>query len=162
MSGGFGMAAMAAGTAVSAGAGYASDASASQASQQAYQDQVAALKVQGQEDTAIYQQKQESTYDMLTKTLDSQTAAAAASGMSASSPTISALKTTTINTGGRKFQQLYLQNELTQTNLKEQAANAEEDNAANQAKISGQEASQTGGLLSDIGKIAISSAPLFL
>lgn len=136
----------AASSVVGVAGGLISGNAASNASSQANQDQQAALELQGKEDTVIYQQKQLSTYDLMTKTLDSQIAAASASGVDLSSPSLNAIQRDTINTGGKKFQQLYTENEINQSNIKIKEAESREQNEAEQAKIKGSEFSSIGSL----------------
>lgn len=136
----------AASTAVGVVGGLVSNNASSKASDQANADQQAALELQGQEDTVQYQQKQLSTYDLMTKTLDSQIAAASVSGVDLSSPSLNAIQRDTINTGGKKFQQLFTENEINQTNIKIKEAESNEQNDANQAKIKGSEFSEIGSL----------------
>lgn len=139
----------AAGVATSA-MGISSDEDARAASQQGYNDQVAALNLQGQEESLIYKQKQLDNYDQLNNILDSQEAVAVAHGVDLSSPSLNAIQRSTINTGAKKFQTLYTENEINQTNIDIEKAKAKSQEEAQEANINSKETSEAGGLFKDL------------
>ena len=76
-----------------------------------------ALKLRQEESTIQSQQKQLDNYDLMQKTLDAQTAKAAASGYALSSPSFNAMQRDTFNTGVKENKNLELEAAFEKENI---------------------------------------------
>lgn len=75
-----------------------------------------AVNLQGKEKTIEMQQKQLSNYDVMEKTLDTQTAQAAARGFTLSSPSFNAIQRNTMNVAAKEAKNIDLEQDLNSAN----------------------------------------------
>lgn len=76
-----------------------------------------ALNLEGKEKTIEMQQKQLSNYDVMEKTLDTQTAQAAARGFTLSSPSFNAIQRNTMNVAAKEAKNIDLEQDLNNANV---------------------------------------------
>ena len=76
-----------------------------------------ALNLEGKEKTIEMQQKQLSNYDVMEKTLDTQTAQAAARGFTLSSPSFNAIQRNTMNVAAKESKNIDLEEDINKSNI---------------------------------------------